>query len=271
MIRLAVRCSPELAERVLAELLVLAPGGVEEDEGDGYIEYAIYGAAGELPELGAIPAELDGAAIEVTSEEIPDDWADRWRDFHKPVAIANRLVVAPSWEEAGASQLDRIVIDPGQAFGSGAHATTRMCLELLVELADAGHAQGPLADWGTGSGVLAIAAAKLGWSPVSGCDHEPAALAAAAENAEANGVQIALGRRNLRTEAAPAAPTASANLTAPVLLEVAERLAEPPERLVCSGLLHREADDVAAAFAAHGFAEQRRLADGDWTALLLSR
>ena len=86
LIRLAVRCAPELAERVLAELLVLAPGGVEEDEGEGYVEYAIYGAPGELPELGALDAEVDGGAIEVTSEEIPDDWTDRWRDFHKPIA-----------------------------------------------------------------------------------------------------------------------------------------------------------------------------------------
>jgi ribosomal protein L11 methyltransferase len=271
LIRLAVRCPPELAERVLAELVVLAPGGVEEDEGEGYVEYAVYGAAGELPELGEIPAELDGAAIEVTSEEIPDDWADRWRDFHKPVEIAGRIVVAPSWEDEAASRLERIVVDPGQAFGTGAHATTRMCLELLVELAEAGAAQGPLADWGTGSGVLAIAAAKLGWAPVSGCDHERAALAAAADNAEANGVEIALERRNLRVEPAPAAPTATANLTAPVLVEVAGRLEEVPGRLVCSGLLHREADDVTAAFAVHGFSERRRLADGDWTALLLAR
>lgn len=271
MIRLAVRCAPEHAERVLAELLVLAPGGVEEDEGEGYVEYAIYGASGELPELGALAAEVDGGAIEVTSEEIPDDWTDRWRDFHKPITVGDRLVVAPSWEaDPSAGELERVVIDPGQAFGTGAHATTRMCLELLIELAEGGEAEGPLTDWGTGSGVLAIAAAKLGFAPVSGCDHELAALAAAGENADANGVEIALERRNLRTEPAPAAPTATANLTAPVLLEVAERLGGAPERLVCSGLLAREADEIAGAFATHGLAERRRLTDGDWTALLLT-
>ncbi|HEX6117353.1 MAG TPA: 50S ribosomal protein L11 methyltransferase [Solirubrobacterales bacterium] len=272
MIRLAVRCPPELGERVLAELLVLAPGGVEEDEGEGYVEYAIYGAPGELPELGALAAEVEGGSIEVTSEEIPDDWTDRWRDFHRPIVVGDRLVVAPSWEEVPDSgPLERIVVDPGQAFGTGAHATTRMCLELLIELAASGEAQGALTDWGTGSGVLAIAAAKLGFAPVSGCDHELAAIAAAGENAAANGVEIALERRNLRTGPAPAAPTATANLTAPVLLEVAARLGEAPERLVCSGLLAREADEVAGAFAAHGFAERRRLGDGDWAALLLAR
>lgn len=269
MIRLAVRCAPEQAERVLAELLVLAPGGVEEDEGDGYVEYAIYGAPGEVPELGELPAVVDGAPIEVSTEEIPDDWTDRWRDFHKPVVIGDRIVVAPSWEEAPGDELTRIVVDPGQAFGTGAHPTTRMCLELLIELADGADA-GPLADWGTGSGVLAIAAAKLGFGPVIACDHEVAALDAAAENAAANGVDLELERRNLRAEPAPPAPVATANLTAPVLLEVAARLSQPPDRLICSGLLHRETDEVAEAFAEHGLAERRRLSNGDWSALLLA-
>jgi ribosomal protein L11 methyltransferase len=279
LIRLAVRCAPELAERVLAELLVLAPGGVEEDEGDGYVEYAIYGAAGELPELGELAAEVDGGSIEVTSEEIPDDWTDRWRDFHKPVVVRDgRLIVAPSWDPVAPGREAEettggvvVVVDPGQAFGTGAHATTRMCLELLIEIAGDGEAAGPLADWGTGSGVLAIAAAKLGFGPVSGVDHELAALAAAEENARANGVEIALERRNLRSEPAPGARTVTANLTAPVLLAIAERLEEAPGRLVCSGLLNREADGVAAAFADRDLAEVRRLSDGDWTALLLSR
>jgi ribosomal protein L11 methyltransferase len=245
---------------------------VEEDRGDGYVEYAIYGAAGELPELGALAAEVDGGSIEVTSEEIPDDWTDRWRDFHKPIVVADRLVVAPSWEEGpSGEELERIVVDPGQAFGTGAHATTRMCLELLVDLAAAGAAAGPLTDWGTGSGVLAIAAAKLGFAPVSGCDHELAALAAAEANAAANGVGIALERRNLRSEPAPSAPTVTANLTAPVLREIADRLDDVPQRLVCSGLLNREADGIAAAFARHGLPERRRVVDGDWTALLLER
>jgi ribosomal protein L11 methyltransferase len=273
LIRLAVRCAPADAERVLAELLVLAPGGVEEDRGADYVEYAIYGAPGELPDLGELPAVIDGAPIDVSSEEIPDDWTDRWRDFHRPITVRDRIVVAPSWEteKRGLSPLSplRIVIDPGQAFGTGAHATTRMCLELLVDLADAGEAGGPLSDWGTGSGVLAIAAAKLGFEPVSGCDHEIAALQAAAQNAEANGVEIELERRNLRAEPAPVAPTVTANLTAPVLHEIAARLAEPPRRLVCSGLLRRETDAIAAAFGGQGLAERRRLEDGDWSALLL--
>ena len=278
MIRLAVRCTPAASERVLAELVELAPNGVEEDHGEDYVEYAIYGPPGELPELPELTAIAGEGLVEVATEEIPDDWADRWRDFHRPVVVGGgRLVVRPSWETSpaaagggtsGVAEIE-IVIDPGQAFGTGAHATTRMCLELLLELADAGEARGPLADLGTGSGVLAIAAAKLGYDPVTGCDHEQAALAAAAENAAANGVELALERANLRQAPPPEAPTLVANLTAPILREVSERLEAPPRRLVCSGLLRREADEVAAAFASSGLAERRRLAEGEWAALLL--
>jgi ribosomal protein L11 methyltransferase len=163
-----------------------------------------------------------------------------------------------------------LVIDPGRAFGTGSHPTTRMCLELLVELADAGRARGPLADWGTGSGVLAIAAAKLGFEPVIACDHEPAALEAASENAAANGVELAVLRLNLRSEAPPTAPTAVANLTAPILLGIASRLDRVPDRLICSGLLTDEADDISAAFSRRGLAERRRSIAGDWAATLLA-
>ena len=282
MIRLAVRCRPELAERVLAELLELAPGGVEEEAGAEWVEYAIYGPPGEIPSLPDLEAAAGDGLVEISSTEIPDDWADRWRDFHRPVEVAGgRIVVTPSWEprpsadpgtpggeaEEVAGQVF-VVVDPGQAFGTGAHATTTLCLELLLELADRGAANGPLADLGTGSGVLAIAAAKLGWGPVSGCDSEQAALDAAAENAAANEVQVDLERINLREQPPPAAPTLVANLTAPLLEEVAGRITPPPGWLVCSGLLATEIDRVTAALAGAGIevAESRRR--GDWAALL---
>jgi ribosomal protein L11 methyltransferase len=268
VIRLALRCPPALAERVLAELVELAPGGVEEERGADHVEFAIYGAPGELPELPDLRALAGEGEVEVSTEEIPDDWADRWRDFHRPVAIGDRLVVRPSWGEATPAEIE-ILIDPGRAFGTGAHATTRMCLELLLELAESRGAEGGLADLGTGSGVIAIAAAKLGFSPVLGCDHEPAALDATAENARANGVEIELRRVNLREDPPPVADTVAANLTGPILREVAARLAAPPRRLVCSGLLRREAGEIATAFSAHGLVEAGRRDDGDWSALLL--
>jgi ribosomal protein L11 methyltransferase len=271
VIRLAVRCKPEQAEIVLAELVQLAPGGVEEEQGPGWVEYAIYGAEGELPDLGGVEAAAGDGMVDVRSEEIPDDWADRWRDFHEPTEIAGgRVVIRPSWHDAPAGTAVDVAIDPGQAFGTGAHPTTRMCVELLVELADEGNAKGPLADLGTGSAVLAIVAAKLGFGPVLGVDSEVAALEAARANAQANGVEIEFERVNLREEPPPSAPTLVANLTAPLLRDVAAHLAEPPDRMVCSGLLARQADDVESAFAAAGLTARERRTSGDWGALLLA-
>ncbi|MEO7198112.1 MAG: 50S ribosomal protein L11 methyltransferase, partial [Solirubrobacterales bacterium] len=207
--------------------------------------------------------------------EIPDDWADRWRDFHEPVLVdGGRMVVRPSWEAASAADAEiDIVVDPGRAFGTGAHATTRGCLELLLALADAGEANGALADWGTGSAVLAIAAARLGWDPVLGVDHEEAAIEAARANAAGNGVEVSFERVNLREEMPPAAPTVVANLTAPLLLDLARRIgsgeADRPRRLVLSGLLAGEAERVSEAFEATGLRIDERREIGDWVALLL--
>jgi ribosomal protein L11 methyltransferase len=268
LIRLAIRCRPEAAERVLAELLVLVPGGVEEDRAADYVEYAIYGPPGELPAVPDLRARIADGLVEVSSTEVPEDWADRWRDFHQPLLVGGRLWVRPSWEEPRPCAVD-LVIDPGRAFGTGAHPTTAMCLELLCTLADRREAKGALADWGTGSGVLAIASAKLGFGPVIACDHEPASLQAAAHNARENAVELELVRVNLREAAPPVAPTAVANLTARLLREIAARLERPPRRVICSGLLASEAGEVAGAFAARGVAERERWTRGDWAALLL--
>src|ERR1700753_4407751 len=109
MIRLAVRCKPDQAELVLAELSVLAPNGVEEERGPGYVEYASSGGEGELPELGEIDAVVGGRPIEVSSSEIPDDWADRWRDFHKPLLVGGRLWLGASSAARAARQPRRVV------------------------------------------------------------------------------------------------------------------------------------------------------------------
>jgi ribosomal protein L11 methyltransferase len=269
MIRLAVRCCQEQADLVLAELTVLAPNGVVEEHGPGYVEYAIYGGEGELPEMGALEAAAGDSLVEVIATEVPDDWADRWRDFHRPVWVGDRLCIRPSWEDEREGGID-VVDDPGRAIGTGAHPTTRLCLELLLELAEAGEAEGPLADLGTGSGVLAIAAAKLGWAPVRGYDHEAAAIDAATANAEANSVEIELERKNLRQSLPPLAPTTVANMTAPVLREIAAQRTIL-QILVLSGLLLDEVDEIADVFAAWGLSEAVRRIDGDWAALLMRR
>ena len=266
MIRLAVRVRRDQAELVLAELLELAPGGVEERDDGDVVEYAVYGAPGELPALPALRAAAGEALVEVATTEVADDWDQRWKAFHAPVEIGG-LRVRPPWEPPHAGLID-VVIDPAQAFGTGAHATTRLCLELLLEL-DPG---GALVDVGCGSGVLAIAAARLGWAPVLGVDHDPEAVRATTENAAANGVAIQARRHDLlRAGPAPSAPTALANLLRPLLLRVAaDGFAGPtPEVLVASGLLAHEGDEVAAAFARQGLREAQRRRDGEWVALLL--
>jgi ribosomal protein L11 methyltransferase len=264
VIRLAVRVRREQAELVLAELLELAPSGVEETAiGEDVIEYAVYGSPGELPALPDLRAAAGGALVEVATSELADDWGDRWREFHRPLVLDGRLTVRPPWEPPGATPID-LVIDPGQAFGTGAHATTRFCLELMLSL----EPRGSFLDLGCGSGVLAIAAARLGWGPVIALDNDPAAVAATTENARVNGVELDVRRHDLRSEPTPPARTVAANLLGPLLLAWAPR-AGAPEQVIAGGLLVSEADAVAAAFA--GLRERARRSGVEWAALLLER
>ena len=274
MIRLAIRCRREQAETALAELLELAPGGVEEvsapDGLEGVVEYAIYGAPGELPELGALQAAAGGALVEVHSERVPDDWSERWKRFYHPVLLDGRLYVRPPWERpAERGGVTEVVIDPGRAFGTGTHATTGMCLALLLELSDRG---GSFCDLGCGSGVLAIAAAKLGFEPVLALDYEQAAIAETDRNARMNGVQLRVERADLRERRAPTADVVTANLTAPLLARVAGHWADAGERpraLIASGFLESEARAVRAAFERAGLREERLARTAGWGAALL--
>ncbi len=306
MIRLAIRVPREQAELVLAQLLELAPSGVEEvDPGAGEIEYAVYGAPGELPALPDLQAVVGKATVAVSSTEVPDDWEERWKQFHRPILIeapeiealepassgpagsrlaSPGLYVRPPWEPPSErAGVREIVIDPGQAFGTGAHATTRLCLELLLSLVALEGASGPLLDVGTGSGVLAIAAASLGYGPVLALDNDPLSVTAAESNAKVNEVQIEAQRLDLRTEELP--PLAEygkvvqdgqvvmlANLLRPLFVELERAIAAPPRHLIASGLLAAELDEVAALFAGRlHMHERERRVSGEWAALWLSR
>jgi ribosomal protein L11 methyltransferase len=260
-----VRAPADAAERVLAALLELAPSGIEQVDGDGWVEYALYGSPGELPSLPEGIAEVAGARVEVRGEEVPDDWAERWKRFHVPLLLGGRLYVRPPWEEPALRPgVHEVVIDPGQAFGTGTHPTTRLCLELMLELEPGGS----FADLGCGSGVLAIAAAKLGWGPVSAFDADAAAVAATDTNARANAVKLdRVERLDLRAAPPPTAGVVAANLMRPLLLRVAAAMEGRPRELIVSGLLDHEADEVASAFAP--LSETRRLSMKGWSALLL--
>jgi ribosomal protein L11 methyltransferase len=361
VIRLALRVRRGDAELVLADLLELTPSGVEEielqadDEGEGMVEYAVYGAPGELPLLPDVRAAAGGALVEISTSEVADDWSERWKQFHQPVLIEARaeedlspahwgradegvpaaadshmprgggvggdvsakdapragrghcLFVRPPWE-AASDRVDalEIVIDPAQAFGTGAHATTRMCLELLLELAASESARDPVLDVGSGSGVLAIAALKLGYRRVLALDNDRESVRAILANAAVNNVELEARCFDLRRESLPwlvgdgdlkgvpvmldAAPKTDrggpangqvvlANLLRPLLIDLAEKMVEPgvsvpPERLdlIASGLLREQADEVAEVFARRlGLSERARLEQGEWSALWLAR
>jgi len=272
---------------VLAQLLDVAPSGVEETDAPGgragVVEYAVYGAAGELPDVGTFESLAGDALVEVVTEEVPDDWDERWKRFYFPVLIAGRLYVRPPWEEpAHRGGVEEVVIDPGGAFGTGTHPTTRMCLELLLEASSAscrrliepglvGGDDG-LVDLGTGSGVLAIAGAKLGFEPVLGLDADRAAIEEATRNARENRVDVDLRRADLRAEPVPVAGVVTANLARGLLLQVAESWRAQgirPGIAIVSGLLRDEADEIAEALERCGLSQRRRLISGEWSALML--
>jgi ribosomal protein L11 methyltransferase len=252
---------------VLAALIEIAPAGFEQVDGDSFVEFALYGSPGELPTFPDGEAEIGGIRVQVRGEEVPDDWEERWKRFHVPVLVAGKLWVRPPWEEPAVRPgVTEVVIDPGRAFGTGTHPTTRLCLELMLEL----DARGSFADLGCGSGVLSIAAAKLGFSPVSAYDSDRLAIEATNLNARDNGVVLdRVERLDLRAGSPPSADVVAANLMRPLLLSLAQAMRERPPVVIASGLLDGEADEVAAAFAP--LVERRRLSMKGWSALLLAR
>ena len=248
IVRLGIRVRAERAETALADLLPLLAGGAEERAVDGAVEYALYAPAGELPSRADIAALVGDALVDVVSEPVADGWERRWHEYLRPVR-AGSFTVRPPWIDGAA---DDLVIDPGSFFGAGTHPTTRLCLELLEGLAPGG----ALCDWGAGTGVLAIAAAQLGWDPVTAVEIEPGAPIAA--NARRNGVTVAV----VQGDAPNDARAVLANLPRPALLTLPRR----PALLVASGFLAREADEVVAALAMD---EQRRVTEGEWAAVVL--
>ena len=259
LIRLAVRVRADRAEVALAELLPMLGAGAEEREVDGDVEYSFY--VDEPPPFDDLRALTD--VVDVRAEPVPEGWETRWHEFLRPVRVGD-LLVRPPWIDGSP---DDLVIDPGTYFGAGTHATTRICLELLQREPPAG----AICDWGAGTGVLAIAAARLGWGPVSAVEIEPGAVELIRANAERNGVAVEARAQDLR-DGAPWASTVLANLPKPVLLEIAGRLGRlahdlaPATRIIASGFLAGEADEVVAAFGMHA---RRRAELEGWAGMVL--
>jgi ribosomal protein L11 methyltransferase len=210
---------------------------------------------------------------------LPDrDWAEAWKEFFHAERVSPRIVVKPTWETYGALPGDCVVeIDPGMSFGTGRHATTRACLIMLDELADKPAGMSFL-DLGCGSGILSIAAAKLGFGTVTAVDNDPAAIACTRENAAANGVGDRV--RSLVADISTWRPgrtfdVAAANVLAPVLTENAGRIAGMVSNtagsgLIVAGILTGQHEAVAAAYDAAGFRVARSRTDAEWTSSLLT-
>ena len=205
------------------------------------------------------------------------NWNSSWRRFFSPQRIGREFVVAPPW--AKLSRLgDRhvIVIEPGMAFGTGTHATTRGCLEFIEHATQSlRRKQFTALDVGTGSGILSIALTKMGATKVMALDNDPVALKVAAENLRYNGVekQVHLSARSI-TDLKQSFPITVANLTAETILEIGEALAASVAStgaLILSGILKTKAAPVVKYFCDRRFRVQKRTAEKEWVTLLLKR
>jgi ribosomal protein L11 methyltransferase len=212
------------AEVARARLLELVPGGFEEVEGAGWIELAAYtDEAGE--------ARIRKAFADVSVRRVEGGWNDRWREFHRPVHVGG-LWLGPPWEPAPAAE-KVVIVDPGRAFGTGAHPTTRACIELL-----SGLERGSVLDAGCGSGVVAVAAVRLGFEPVIAVDLDPVAVDVARATARRNGVRLDVRRADVLCDELPRADAVVANIELAIVEALLER--GPARTVVTSGYLAHE-------------------------------
>jgi ribosomal protein L11 methyltransferase len=300
-LELAVEADPEAVEAVSEIIGRVAAGGttvepafdlVEEGLGAridptrpavvrGYIEAGTVGdeaAAAVAEALGHLQAFGLRPIGELRTRVIHDaDWAETWKAYFPVMRVARRLVIRPTWREHVAAADDVVLaLDPGMAFGTGLHPTTRLCLATLEPLADDGRLDGArVLDVGCGSGILAIAALKLGAAAALGVDTDPIAIEATIENAARNGLGGHLTAResSLPTGEAPF-DIVLANLIAGVLVPLAPRLhdeLQPGGTLIASGIFVDRETEVTEAFEAAGLVVEDRMMEGDWVALRLRR
>jgi ribosomal protein L11 methyltransferase len=254
-------------EEVLDRLLPLVPQGVHDlPTGDERLELIVYGAA---PPRAELEAAVGPALIEAAEGEAEDDPTRRHLEaFGRREPIGGRVVVRPeAAPPPPEGLLDVVLGGSGGAFGAGTHPTTTMCLELLLGLEPGGS----LADLGCGTGVLAIAAAKLGWSPVFAIDHEEIAVTATRANARLNAVEIETLQANLLSLPTPPATVLAANVPPQVHLHLAEQLPSEVRAVIASGVVDEHLDEAVAAYRRAGLAVATRLERRSWTAALLLR
>ena len=216
---------------------------------------------------------IDYGTLELDMQNVADeDWSENWKKYYKPFRIGSHLVVKPTWEPYEAQEDDLIIeLDPGMAFGTGTHETTNMCMQLLEK-----HLQDGMRvmDVGTGSGILAIAAARLGAKDILAIDIDPAAVKVAIENVELNGVkdQVRVVVGDLCKSEAMPCDLAVANIVADAICMLAGPLTRHLEKdrlLICSGIIREREQDVMNAATEAGYTLFDRIEKGEWVALAL--
>jgi len=232
-----------------AWLLERFPSGFEETDAPGATELAVYtDGVGEVEIRGAFPG--------ARSELVDEGWEDRWKEFHRPVR-AGGLWIGPPWISPPIDAV-AVVVDPGRAFGTGAHPTTRACIELLSALK-----RGSLLDAGCGSGVVAVAAARLGFAPVRAVDIDDVAVGVAAETARRNKVEVHVECADVLRDELPVADVVVANIELAVVEQLLSRA--PAGIAVTSGYLASEQP------RAHGWIGVDRMELDGWAADVFSR
>jgi ribosomal protein L11 methyltransferase len=225
-------------------MLELFPEGFEEVDSNESVELVAYTDPGGEERLWHVFGGARG-------DDVAADWRERWKAFHRPVQVGS-LWIGPPWVDTPADAVT-VVIEPGRAFGTGAHPTTQQCVELLMELE-----RGSVVDLGCGSGVLSIAAAKLGFAPVIALDSDEAAVDATRANAEANDVEVQASLADILAAELPRTDVALANITRPTLEAIAPAVRS--RRLIGSGYLPTDGTELV------GFRHVRRVTRDSWAA-----
>jgi len=243
---------------------------------EGEVHLITYGDASTLELLAVAAREAPGLLAPPALFEIDEvDWAQAWKVHFKPLRLSPRLAVVPSWEKWSPPAGVRVIpMDPGSAFGTGQHATTALCLRALDQI-DAEGEIGDLADIGCGTGILGIGAHLLGAGYLWMVDNDPMAVEVARHNLASMGLleRIELGCAEL-PEHQRRFDTVVANILAPVLIRLAPQLsalATSPGRLLLSGLLVSQIDQVETQFLALGWQRARLNCEGEWALLWLQR
>lgn len=224
-----------------------------------------------LSELAHMDLGFDLGSLEFTRETVHEqDWAENWKRYYKPFRAGERIVVKPSWEPYEPFPEDLVIeMDPGMAFGTGTHETTYMCLQMLERYVRPGSV---CIDVGTGTGILAIAAAKLGAQDVLAIDLDEQAVAVAKENIQKNGMQQVVHAQagDLLKDSVGKADVIVANIIADVICALcgpAKSHIRPGGAFICSGIIREREEDVLRALRQAGYAVDCRIARGEWVCL----